>query len=70
MGGRNYSTVQRKRDQPLGVQRPRAIRKMFTDEFATAEMVCMVDHMFEDGQWAIREWNDPLGLRAAVSFRW
>lgn len=39
-----------------------AITEMFTNEFATAEMVCIVDNIFEDGQWAILEWYDPLGL--------
>lgn len=40
----------------------KAIREMFTKEFSTAEMVCIVEHIFEDGQWAILEWRDPLGL--------
>lgn len=39
-----------------------AIEKMFEDEFAAAEMVCIVENIFEDGEWAILEWNDPLGL--------
>lgn len=40
-----------------------AIYKMFQSEFATAEMVCIPENIFEDGQWAILEWKDPLGLR-------
>ena len=39
-----------------------AIHKMFVNEFATSKMVCIVEHIFEDGEWAIMEWKDPLGL--------
>lgn len=45
-----------------------AIRRMFTAEFAEAEMVCIVEHIFEDGEWAILEWKDPLGLRGCGFF--
>jgi len=45
-----------------------AIRKMFEDEFAAAEMVCIVENIFEDGDWAILEWSDPLGLRGCGFF--
>ena len=34
---------------------------MFVNEFATAKMVCMVENIFEDGEWAIMEWKDSLG---------
>ena len=40
-----------------------AIREMFTTEFTTADMTAIVENIFEDGQWAILEWRDPLGLR-------
>ena len=40
-----------------------AIHEMFVNEFATSKMVCIVEHIFEDGEWAIMEWKDPLGLR-------
>ena len=40
-----------------------AIRNMFAQEFAQAEMICIVENIFEDGEWAILEWKDPLGLR-------
>ncbi len=46
-----------------------AIRKMFADSFARAEMTCIVENMFEDGEWAIMEWRDPLGLRGCGFFR-
>lgn len=45
-----------------------AIKEMFAKEFATAEMNCMVENIFEDGEWAILEWKDPLGLRGCGFF--
>lgn len=45
-----------------------AIRARFEDEFASAEMVCLVENLFEDGEWAILEWRDPLGLRGCGFF--
>ena len=45
-----------------------AIRRMFADGFAAATMVCIVDNLFEDGEWAILEWRDPLGLRGCGFF--
>lgn len=35
-----------------------AIREML----ASAEMVCLVENLFENGEWAILEWKDPPGL--------
>lgn len=46
-----------------------AIRQMFESEFAAAEMTCIVENIFEDGQWAILEWRDPLGLRGCGFFQ-
>ena len=46
-----------------------AIHKMFVNEFATSKMVCIVEHIFEDGEWAIMEWKDPLGLRGCGFFQ-
>lgn len=46
-----------------------AIKAMFESEFATAEMVCIPENLFEDGQWAILEWSDPLGLRGCGFFK-
>lgn len=45
-----------------------AIRDMFAREFAQAEMTCLVENLFEDGEWAILEWKDPLGLRGCGFF--
>jgi hypothetical protein len=36
-----------------------AIKKMFKQEFSQVKMVCIVENIFEDGQWAILEWLDP-----------
>lgn len=46
-----------------------AIRQMFEDEFSKAEMVCLVENLFEDGDTAILEWRDPLGLQGCGFFR-
>ena len=46
-----------------------AIREMFAQDFAAAEMVCIPENIFEDGDWAILEWKDPLGLRGCGFFR-
>lgn len=46
-----------------------AIREMFARGFAVAKMTCIVENLFEDGEWAILEWRDPLGLRGCGFFR-
>ncbi len=46
-----------------------AIRHMFTVEFGRATMTCLVENLFEDGDWAILEWRDPKGLRGCGFFR-
>lgn len=46
-----------------------AIRDMFSAGFAVAEMVCIEENLFEDGEWAILEWRDPKGLRGCGFFR-
>ena len=45
-----------------------AITQMFENEFSKAEMVCIVENIFEDGDWVILEWRDPLGLRGCGFF--
>ena len=45
-----------------------AIREMFAAGFAAAEMVCIVENLFEEGEWAILEWRDPTGLRGCGFF--
>lgn len=46
----------------------KAIHEMFKKEFTAADMVCIVENIFEDGAWAILEWKDPLGLRGCGFF--
>ena len=38
-----------------------SISAMFAREFSAAKMHCIVEQIFEDGEWAILEWRDPLG---------
>src|SRR5205809_85596 len=45
-----------------------AIKQMFVDEFARAEMVCIPENIFQDGEWVMLEWKDPLGLRGCGFF--
>jgi limonene-1,2-epoxide hydrolase len=45
-----------------------AIRSMFATGFASFDMTCIVENLFEDGEWAILEWRDPLGLRGCGFF--
>jgi limonene-1,2-epoxide hydrolase len=44
------------------------IRQMFATGFASTQMHCIVENIFEDGQWAILEWRDPSGLRGCGFF--
>jgi len=46
-----------------------AIREMFRREFSSATMVCRIENLFQDGEWAILEWSDPNGLRGCGFFR-
>lgn len=46
-----------------------AIKDMFEKEFGQAEMTCIVENIFEDGDWVIMEWKDPLGLRGCGFFK-
>jgi limonene-1,2-epoxide hydrolase len=44
------------------------IHNMFLKDFSKAKMVCIVENIFEDGEWVILEWKDPLGLRGCGFF--
>lgn len=44
------------------------IHAMFEKEFSTAERVCIVENIFQDGEWAMLEWKDPIGLRGCGFF--
>lgn len=50
------------------VEGKKAIENMFINEFDQADMTCLVENIFEDGEWAILEWKDPLGLRGCGFF--
>ncbi len=50
------------------VQGRAAIREMFREGFAAREMNCVVENLFQDGEWAILEWWDPKGLRGCGFF--
>ncbi len=50
------------------VEGKEAIRNMFMNEFAKAEMTCIIENIFEDRDWAILEWKDPQGLRGCGFF--
>ncbi len=52
----------------LPLEGKEAIQEMFEEEFAKANMVCVIENIFEDGEWAILEWKDPLGLRGCGFF--
>lgn len=45
-----------------------AIKKMYEEQFAGADRVCMIENLFQDGRWAILEWKDSKGLRGCGSF--
>jgi limonene-1,2-epoxide hydrolase len=44
------------------------LREMFAQGFVAAEMVCIPENIFQDGEWAILEWRDPKGLRGCGFF--
>jgi len=50
------------------VEGQEAIRAMFAREFAQAKMVCIPEAVYEDGDVAILECRDPLGLRGCGFF--
>ena len=50
------------------VQGHAALREMFAQGFAAAQMVCLPENIFQDGEWAILEWRDPKGLRGCGFF--
>lgn len=45
-----------------------AIKAMFEQEFAAADMTCIVDTIHEAGDTAALEWRDPNGLRGCGFF--
>ncbi|MEQ9064870.1 MAG: nuclear transport factor 2 family protein [Vicingaceae bacterium] len=47
----------------------KAILEMFQIEFGRAKMICNIENIFQDGDWAILEWSDPIGLRGCGFFK-
>lgn len=45
-----------------------AIFDRFSRKFTSAEMTCIIESIFVDGEWGIIEWLDPLGLRGCGIF--
>jgi len=45
-----------------------AIRAMFAQEFANADMHCIPERIHDAGETAILEWIDPVGLRGCGFF--
>ncbi len=45
-----------------------AIRAMFVEDFAAFKLTCIPENIFEEGEWAILEWKDPLGMRGCGFF--
>ena len=41
---------------------------MFAWEFGRATMVCQIENIFQDGDWAILEWADPKWLSGCGFF--
>ena len=41
---------------------------MFASGLASAKMHCIVENIFQEGQWAILEWRDPGGLKGCGFF--
>ena len=50
------------------VEGKEAIQAMLAAEFQAADMTCIPENLFEDGEWAILEWKDPMGLRGCGFF--
>ena len=45
-----------------------AIHEMIVKELATSKMLRIVEHINQEGEWAIMEWKDPLGVRGCGFF--
>jgi ATP-dependent Clp protease ATP-binding subunit ClpA len=44
------------------------LRQVFASGFASTKMHCIVENVFEEGEWAILEWRDRSGLRGCGFF--
>ena len=50
------------------IEGKKQIKEMFSIEFSQADMTCIIENIFEDGDWAILEWKDPVGIRGCGFF--
>jgi hypothetical protein len=46
-----------------------AIRKLLEVDFARAKMVCIEERIYECGDTAILQWQDPIGLKGCGFFQ-
>jgi len=46
-----------------------AIRKLLEIDFSRAKMVCIEERIYECGDTAILQWQDPIGLRGCGFFQ-
>ncbi len=51
------------------VKGQKAIKKMLEHDFAQTKMVCIIENIFEDGEWITLEWKESQGLRGCEIFR-
>ncbi len=45
------------------------IKQFFIEAFSQAKMTCIVENIFQDGEWGVLEWKDPIGLRGCGFFQ-
>jgi len=45
-----------------------AIGKMLKHELSKTPMVCIVENIFDNGEWIVLEWKEPLGFRGCEIF--
>ena len=46
-----------------------AIGLMLQTELTKTPMVCIVENIFEKGEWVVLEWKEPLGFRGCEVFQ-
>ncbi|MGV3662727.1 MAG: nuclear transport factor 2 family protein [Prosthecobacter sp.] len=51
------------------VQGRAAIRAMFAHDLTAFKLTCIPENIFEEGDWGILEWKDPLGMRGCGFFQ-
>ena len=45
------------------------IKAMFENELNASKMVCIIEKLFEEGDWTVLEGKDPLGSRGCGFFK-